>query len=172
MPAVRKTDKTNQRFGRLIAMKWQSKKGYQCRCDCGNELWVKSSGLGKDTHSCGCLYKDTRRSSSATHGKSRTSPEFWVWVAMRQRCSNPQMKCFKNYGGRGITVCKRWEDSFANFYEDMGPRPSKYLSIERINNDGNYEPDNCKWATRVEQNNNTRRNKANKVSAICHQVTT
>lgn len=87
------------------------------------------------------------------HGLSRT-PENQVWRDMKQRCNNPNAQRYDRYGGRGIKVCERWE-TFKNFYEDMGQRPGKGYSIERINNDGNYEPGNCKWATRAEQSRNT-----------------
>lgn len=94
-----------------------------------------------------------------THGKSHTA-EFGIWQTMQNRCYYEKHIGFANYGKRGITVCDRWRESFENFYADMGPRPSPELSIERKDNDGNYEPGNCKWATRLEQAQNTRRKKA------------
>jgi hypothetical protein len=87
------------------------------------------------------------------------SSEFRTWVNIKQRCYNINTPYYINYGERGIKVCNRWLESFENFYEDMGPKPTPYHSIDRINNDGNYEPSNCKWATKKEQQNNTRRNK-------------
>jgi hypothetical protein len=88
----------------------------------------------------------------------RTMPEYHAWQHMRARCNNPKHKSFKNYGGRGIAVCKRW-DSFAAFLADMGLRPSPKHSLERKNNDRHYSPSNCKWATKIEQVNNTRVNR-------------
>ena len=89
------------------------------------------------------------------HGMWKT-PEFKVWLSMRARCLCKTHKQYAAYGGRGISVCERWMDAFENFYADMGPRPSCQYSIDRINNDGNYEPDNCRWATRKQQQRNTR----------------
>jgi hypothetical protein len=93
-----------------------------------------------------------------THGKTNT-PEFWVWRTMKSRCNNPNRPEYKRYGGRGIKVCERWLKSFQNFYDDMGQRPSKYHQIDRINNDGNYEPANCKWVMPSENANNTSANR-------------
>jgi hypothetical protein len=155
-------DLSGQKFSRLTALERAlDAKGTRwiCRCDCGNLVVVRGIYLRTgNTRSCGCLAKEQARNlcrSRATHGK-RNSPEYGVWHAMRQRCGDPNNKRFADYGGRGIRVCARWRE-FANFYSDMGPRPSDVYSIDRINNDGNYEPSNCRWATAKEQRANQRK---------------
>ena len=117
---------------------------------------MQQSLLSGNTRSCKCLLKEKVKERVTTHGFSST-PTYHVWEHMIQRCTNPKDKRFKAYGGRGITVCKRWH-TFINFLEDMGEKP-EHLSIERVNNNKGYSPDNCKWATRKEQNSNTRRNR-------------
>jgi hypothetical protein len=119
-----------------------------CRCICGTEKTVIRDELVKGaSQSCGC--------SLLTHGKTLT-PEYRVWTNMIQRCENPSQEAYKNYGARGIIVCKRWRESFEAFLADMGPRPSPEHSLERVRNDGDYVPANCKWATNAEQNSNRR----------------
>lgn len=127
---------------------------YRCRCTCGRE---KSIGVWamKRTHSCGCIKVEMLK-AKATHGMSNT-PEFKRWADMIARCSKSSRADFERYGGRGVTVCQRWLDSFAAFYADMGPRPSPKHSIDRINNDQGYTPENCRWATATEQRVNQRR---------------
>lgn len=122
-----------------------------CRCTCGKETVVSKPNLTSGhTKSCGCLNKDI----ITKHGKYKTA-EYKTWCAIHSRCKNHKLKGYKNYGGRGISVCERW-GSFENFLSDMGKRPSSKHSIERVDVNGNYEPSNCKWATTKEQSINTR----------------
>lgn len=150
-------DLIGQRFSRLLVVEHAHSINYRhswsCRCDCGKTVVALGSNLrtGK-TRSCGCLMKGC----NSTHGLSRL-PEYAVWSTMIQRCTNKNNKRYHCYGGRGISVCEKWR-TFHEFFEDMGPRPSKNHSIDRINNDGNYEPGNVRWATGVEQANNKRFN--------------
>jgi len=151
-----------QRFGRLkvvsFSHKDKSKKHsfFFCKCDCGNEKVVCSDNLKKgDTKSCGCLQKELTGKRFTTHGMSRSSI-YHRWQNMVNRCLKNSDPAYKNYGGRGITVCDRWL-KFENFYEDTKKGYKKDLTLDRINNNENYEKSNCCWATRKEQQQNTRR---------------
>ena len=135
---------------------------WHCRCDCGNNGIVKTQTLCKQqSRSCGCLRielaKVRMRKFMTKHGQSRTRI-YKIWTQMRQRCSNPRATGYEKYGGRGIAVCKEWEESFEVFVEDMGPRPTTRHSLDRKENNGNYEPGNVRWATSQEQLNNRRTN--------------
>ena len=144
----------NRRFGKLLVRKYfRQKTKWLCLCDCGVEIYVTSGNLreGK-TKSCGCL--QPHHGHAPRNGK--TSPTYVSWYCMIQRCTNKNLVQFDDYGGRGIAVCARWKD-FRNFLADMGDRPAG-KSLDRFpNNDGNYEPNNCRWATSSEQNKNRRK---------------
>lgn len=149
-------------FGRLtvIELSKKSKPGkiyWECLCQCGNIKSISSNSLlSGNTKSCGCLRKEIVSSSKSTHKKSYY-PEYNCYHHMLKRCYNKNNNVYQYYGARGIKVCDRWLESFENFYEDMGDRPSSNHSLDRINNDGNYEPSNCKWSTQSEQVINSRR---------------
>ena len=137
------------------------------RCECGTERVVSLQGLKKgQATSCGCQRSERARRlgfACRKHGHTKPgnpSPEYRSWIAMKTRCNNPNHRHFDNYGGRGIRVCERWVRSFENFLADMGPRPSLQYSLDRIDSEGGYEPGNCRWATRSEQNRNRRKRRA------------
>ncbi len=165
--------KKGEKFGKLtiikesepyITSKGQIYRQVLCNCMCGNQTIVQLSSLrtGK-TKSCGCYRIEVVSKIDRTkHGKTN-HPLYQTWCAMKQRCYNISSVKYKDYGGRGIKVCNRWLESFDNFLEDMGERP-KGLSIDRINNDGNYELSNCRWATKQEQTDNRRTSKKNKIT--------
>ena len=154
------------RFGRLLVISENGRDNdkrviWNCLCDCGKPVTVRSTHLKRGSiKSCGCLRVETSTKRTTTHGKSKT-PEYQVWCSMIKRCSNEKSTGYPDYGGRGITVCERW-DKFENFLEDMGLRPGPLHSIERKDVNGNYEPENCKWASPTEQSRNTRKRKDGK----------
>lgn len=148
-------DVRGRRFGRLVATKYVTGSRWLCLCDCGNESTVVSQKLHSgETRSCGCLSRDTCIARSQTHCQPRDKA-YHAWAHIIQRCTNPKEKSWKNYGGRGIRVCDRWF-SFENFLADMGRPSSSVLTIDRINNDGHYEPGNVRWADRKTQGRNKR----------------
>ncbi len=133
----------------------QNRAQWRCRCECGTLTIVTSHDLKSgDTKSCGCLHRETK--AALKHGYSKTHI-YHRWTEIRQRCLNPNSASFRHYGRRGITVAAQWDD-FLQFLQDIGEPPSPRHTIDRINNDGNYEPGNVRWATPSEQNSNTRQN--------------
>lgn len=150
---MRSDELIGRRFGYWMVRASSNKRAHAfCDCDCGNSVEVNIYNLldGKTT-SCGCRV-------FCTHHLSR-SREYKIWSNMKCRCFNPNTKSYNHYGARGITVCDRWVNSFQNFINDVGFSPTKNHSLDRINNDGNYEPGNCKWSTVSEQKCNTRSNR-------------
>lgn len=147
---------TGRRFGRLVVLARCKSRGrhrtaWKCQCDCGNKTTVLSDNLKSGgVRSCGCVKGSHRLSGS---------PEYKIWAAMKARCNLPANSRYPDYGGRGISVCPRWEGSFEAFLADMGRRPSLRHSIERKNNNGDYEPSNCCWLIVGRQQRNTRRNR-------------
>lgn len=152
------TDLTGKKFGRLVVIKQANRDKWGhllwlCKCNCGKEKIIQSSHLiTGHTKSCECIKKETK---NLKHGHHKTKT-YTSWQAMKQRCTNPRVMNYNNYGGRGIKVCERWR-KFENFLEDMGEVP-RGLQIERKDNDGNYCQENCHWVTRKQQARNKRNN--------------
>lgn len=157
-------DLTGQKFGRLFVegrnypLNGKGKTWWKASCDCGRSTIVDGSNLKFGiTRSCGCLARELTSARSLKHGATRVrTPEYVAWLGMIQRCEDRNCKTFARYGERGISICRRWRESFAKFYIDMGDKPSPRHSLGRINNAGNYHPGNCRWELPKQQARNRR----------------
>ena len=178
-PPHKVKDLTDQKFGRLTARAFVGigKHGcalWLCDCECGKQTTVQGSSLtSRQTKSCGCLHNEAisrpHPPYTATHGMTNT--KVWIaWQSMRRRCDYPRAANYSLYGGRGIKVCDRW-NSFESFLDDMGEPPTPEHSLDRIDTNGDYEPENCRWATRKEQQNNKRNNRILEYNGESHTVT-
>lgn len=158
---MRRIEVVGDRYGRLVVLREgpKSPNGFRkvfCRCDCGNEklIWLASMRIG-DIRSCGCFQQESRGASQRTHGEGhKETKEYKAWLHAKERCYNPRIKGFHNYGGRGVRMCEKWLLSYEAFLADMGRSPSKSHTLDRINCHGHYEPGNCRWATMKQQANN------------------
>jgi len=156
---------SGEKYGRLTVIEYDytnSKNGrfkWVCKCECGNIKSIDGHSLRKGlTKSCGCIKIEQNKALNTKHGEANKSGEYRAWKAIKKRCYWQKYENYHNYGGRGIIVCERWLHSFDNFLNDMGRRPSNKHSLDRIDTNGNYEPNNCRWATQKEQMSNTRKN--------------
>lgn len=161
---MKKLDLVGLKFGKLTVLSELKERNphgkvlFHCKCDCGNEVNVIGTKLKNGwSKSCSCLQKETVKERSKTdnkkHGYCKTSI-YNTYHAMISRCYNDKNESYQYYGAKGIKVCDRWLESFENFLADMGEKPSENHSIDRINVFGNYEPSNCRWADKLEQENN------------------
>lgn len=155
-------DRSGRRYGRLLVVKrvdvGPASQGrrvkWLCLCDCGSEKVATGHELAAGhTRSCGCLQRETVGEMSRTHGQSKRSGAYSSWAAAKARCYNPKHNAYRYYGGAGITMCERWQNSFEAFFEDMGPRP-KGMTLDRLDQTKGYEPGNVRWATHKEQSEN------------------
>lgn len=171
-------DFSGRRFGRLVVGMYLGRKNHssawECLCDCGATVTATSTALRTgNLKSCGCYRRERMAALNLVHGarggaaRAVKPSEYKAWESMRSRCLNEADPGYSRYGGRGITVCERWQDSYEAFLEDMGPKPSARHSLDRIDFDGNYSPENCRWATWHEQ---ARNRSNNRLVEYCGQV--
>ena len=148
-------DITGQKFGRLTVVGYAGKGHYECVCECGNTRRVLRQNLIKGKQvSCGCYAKEKKQKMMSTHGMSKT-PLYYVWNSMKNRCKNPNVKSYKVYGAKGITVCEEWKNNFMAFYSwALENGWEQGLQIDRISNDDGYNPKNCRIVTQIENENN------------------
>lgn len=159
---TREIDITDHVFGNLTAIRRTHDTGnkWEFLCSCGTRVIIaKGSVTSGNTKSCGCLRSALMRQTRTKHGEAQKTKEYEAWQSMKARCTRPKNKRYPLYGGRGITVCSAWFNSFEKFLEDMGRAPSKEHSLDRIDVNGNYELSNCRWATKEEQSNNKTNNR-------------
>jgi len=175
---VFRIDLTDKTYDHLTVLRYEGRDPktrrslWRCKCACGNECIVDGVRLTtRDTKSCGCqqFVGLDRTEHGATKNRKMTT-EYSLWLGMKQRCTNPKHKNYENYGGRGITVCEKWSESFEAFLKDMGERPSEGLTLERMDNDKPYEPGNVRWATRLEQAQNRRSSKTYTVDGVAKTI--
>jgi hypothetical protein len=167
MPKKTKINLKGKKFNRLLVLEEngrdiEGRVTWLCRCDCGKEITAVGYRLNAGSPiSCGCQKSEVTIKRNTKHGlanRNKRHPMYVLYMGMKQRCYYPKNKRYKNYGGRGIKVCDRWLNNFELFLEDMGERPSKKHSLDRIDNNGDYEPSNCRWATSLEQQGNNSKN--------------
>jgi hypothetical protein len=173
-------DLTGKRFGKLVVVEYaglndKGKSIWKCKCDCGKEHIAQGSALKIGSiKSCGCYNLEQVQKAHTKKGYFTKNgvmpPEYRVWYAIKQRCFNPNNKDYSNYGGRGVTMYDKWADDFEVFFKDVGQRPGKGYTIDRIDVNGNYEPGNCRWVTMKVQSNNRRSNKHIVINGVCDSL--
>src|SRR3990167_3487865 len=170
----RRRDLTGKRFGRLRVTSKAPLRNrvtrFNCLCDCGNSVVVSTSKLATGwTRSCGCLRREATIQASTVHGMTRTA-EHRAWQGAKRRCTDPALRSYADYGGRGIRMCSEWLNDFAAFFAHIGPRPSPSHSLDRIDTNGHYKPGNVRWATVEQQANNKRSTRLLTVGNATHSI--